>query len=62
MKRAPQRPWLKNNQPIPGATNSTYDTPALSTADNGETYAVTVTNPVQPATTTPVTVRIPANK
>src|SRR5207249_2796338 len=52
--------WLKNNQPIPGANNSTYDTPVLSTSDNGETYAVTVTNPVQPATTTPVTLTVNA--
>ena len=52
--------WLKNNQPIPGATNSTYETPVLSTANNGETYAVTVTNPVRPATTTPVTVTVNA--
>src|SRR5262249_602349 len=52
--------WLKNNQPIAGATNSTYNTPVLSTANNGETYAVTVTNPVRPAATTPVTVTVNA--
>jgi hypothetical protein len=52
--------WLKNNSPIPGATGTSYDTPVLSTADNGETYAVTVSNPVNTMSTTPVTLTVNA--
>jgi hypothetical protein len=52
--------WLENDQPIPGATNSTYDTPVLSTNDNGETFAVIVANPVGTITTTPVTLTVNA--
>jgi len=51
--------WLKNNQPIPGAQSSTFDTGVLSTTDNGN-YSVTVGNPVNQITTTPVALTVNA--
>lgn len=36
--------WMKGSQPIPGANGPTYDTPVLSTSDNGGQYAVVVSN------------------
>lgn len=52
--------WLKNGQAIAGATNPSYDTPILNVGDNGETYAVTVSNPVNSITTTAVTLTVNA--
>jgi hypothetical protein len=37
--------WFKNGTVISGATTATYTTPALTAADNGATYKVTVTGP-----------------
>ncbi|HEX7816189.1 beta-1,3-glucanase family protein [Dyella sp.] len=51
--------WLKNNQPIAGAQSPSYDTPVLTTADNA-TYSVTVSNPVNQITTTPVALTVNA--
>lgn len=36
--------WLKNSANISGATLSSYTTPATTSADNGATFQVTVTN------------------
>ncbi|MGE5338754.1 MAG: hypothetical protein ACM3PU_13055 [Gemmatimonadota bacterium] len=36
--------WKRNGVDIPGATSSSYATPALSFADNGALYSVTVSN------------------
>jgi hypothetical protein len=36
--------WLKNGDPIAGATQSRYQTPPTNSGDNGSTYAVIVTN------------------
>jgi hypothetical protein len=36
--------WRKNSSPIAGATQSSYTTPIASPADNGLTFAVTVSN------------------
>ena len=37
--------WAKNGVPIPGATGTSYTTPALAVADSGVKYRVAVTNP-----------------
>ncbi len=37
--------WSKNGSPIAGATSDTYTTPALTAADNGAAYLVTITGP-----------------
>jgi len=36
--------WAKNGSAINGATSSSYTTPATTTADNGSTFQVTVSN------------------
>jgi Ig-like domain-containing protein/putative pyrroloquinoline-quinone-binding quinoprotein/PQQ enzyme-like repeat protein len=36
--------WQKNGSPIAGATTASYTTPATTAADNGSTFAVTVSN------------------
>jgi parallel beta-helix repeat protein len=36
--------WKRGGTNIPGATSSTYTTPATTSADNGATFSVTVTN------------------
>ena len=36
--------WLKNESNIPGATSSTYTTPATTSADNSSTFQVIVSN------------------
>ena len=36
--------WSRNNVPISGATAASYTTPALTQADNGAKYTVSVTN------------------
>ena len=42
--------WQKNGAPIPGATAPTYTTPVLAAGNNGDSYTVTVTNPVNSVT------------
>ena len=42
--------WKKNGTNIPGATASSYTTPATSNADNGAAFAVTVSNSAGSAT------------
>ncbi len=36
--------WSQNGSPITGATHATYITPATTTAENGNTFSVTVSN------------------
>ncbi len=38
--------WEKNGAAIPGATSSSYTTPATSTSDSGSTFTVVITNAV----------------
>lgn len=42
--------WTRNGVAIPGATSVSYSTPATTTADNGATYSVTLSNFVGTAT------------
>jgi hypothetical protein len=46
--------WSKNGVPIPGAGNWKYTTPALTLADNGAQFSVTVTSPNNSVTSTSV--------
>ncbi len=36
--------WMENGMAISGATGASYTTPVLTLADNGETFAVVVSN------------------
>ncbi|MCX8521655.1 MAG: immunoglobulin domain-containing protein [Rhodoferax sp.] len=42
--------WRKGNATIPGATASSYETPATTSADNGAQFSVTVSNSVTSVT------------
>ena len=42
----PSYQWQKDSADIPGANASSYTTPATTTADNGSTFDVIVSNPV----------------
>jgi beta-galactosidase len=53
--------WLKNGATIAGATNSTYTTPATTSADNNSNFAVTVTNSVGSATSTTASLMVDAS-
>ncbi len=50
--------WAKGSTPIPGATSSTYTTPATSSADHGTTFTVTVTNGAGSVTSIPATLSV----
>ncbi|WP_051780647.1 discoidin domain-containing protein [Janthinobacterium agaricidamnosum] len=52
--------WYRNNQPIEGATSSTYRIPAVSAADDGVTFYVEVKNPVGRVQSAPVTLKVGA--
>lgn len=52
--------WLKNGTVLSGATQSSYTTPVLALADNGASYAVTVTNPVGTITSAAVSLTVNA--
>ncbi|MBS0579286.1 MAG: hypothetical protein JSR36_08500 [Proteobacteria bacterium] len=45
--------WQRNGVTIPGASASSYTLPATSTNDNGDTFAVTVSNPLGSAQSAP---------
>lgn len=47
--------WKKNNANITGATSSSYITPATTTADNGSTFNVVVSNSVSSVTSATAT-------
>jgi len=50
--------WKKNGANISGATASSYTTPATSTADNGATFAVVVSNSAGSATSGSATLTV----
>jgi beta-galactosidase len=50
--------WLRNGVAIPGATATSYTTPALTSADNGSSFTVTVTNANGSTTSLPATVTV----
>ncbi len=50
-----QYTWLRDGTVIPGATSSTYTTPALSPGDSGATYSVRVQNGAGTATSAAAT-------
>ncbi len=52
--------WRKNGTAIAGATNATYATPVLTTADNGANFTVVVTNPVNSVTSAAAVVTVNA--
>lgn len=52
--------WFKNGAPIPGATIGTYVTPAISAADNGAKFTLTITNSLGSVTTAPATLNVTA--
>ncbi|MCI0746769.1 MAG: immunoglobulin domain-containing protein [Verrucomicrobia subdivision 3 bacterium] len=49
--------WLKGDEEIPGATNTTYTVDAAQTSDSG-VYRARVTNPVNTQTSNPATVTV----
>ena len=53
--------WQRNGTDIPGATNATYTTPALSSADSGATYLVRLADSTTSALSAPavLTVTVP---
>lgn len=50
--------WYKNGVAIPGATSSTYTTPATSAGDNGAVFTVTVSNAAGSGTSNPAILTI----
>ncbi len=50
--------WQKNGANISGATSSSYTTPATTTADNGSTFRVIVSNSVGSATSNSATLTV----
>jgi hypothetical protein len=50
--------WKRNGQPIAGATQSTFTTPALGKLDSGVGYSVEVTNALGSATSRKATVTV----
>jgi hypothetical protein len=50
--------WEKNGVSIPGATTPSYTTPVLTLDDNGATYTVLITNPVDKVTSSPATLTV----
>ena len=52
--------WQKNGGAIAGATSASYATPATTTADNGSTFQVVVSNSAGNASSTPATLTVTA--
>jgi beta-galactosidase len=50
--------WLRNGVAIPGATGTSYTTPALTSADSGSKFTVAVTNANGTTTSRPATVTV----
>src|SRR5882724_3700186 len=50
--------WRQNGSNIPGATSSSYTTPATTSGDNGSTFQVVVTNSVSSATSSTATLTV----
>jgi uncharacterized protein (TIGR03437 family) len=57
----PSYQWQKSGSAITGATGSSYTTPATSSADNGATFAVVVTNTFGSLTSNPATLNVAAS-
>ena len=55
-----QYQWKKGNTDIPGATSSTYTTPATSMADSGAVFSVVVSNSVGSVTSSNATLTVTA--
>ena len=55
---APTYQWLLNGSQIGGATNASYTTPALTTANSGAVYTVTVTNTAGSVTSSGATLTV----
>ena len=56
----PTYQWMTNNTPIPGATNASYTTPALSTAYNGMQYSVQLSTVAGNVTSSSATLTVTA--
>jgi serine protease len=52
--------WKRNGTDIPGATSSSYTTPALSVGDSGTRYSVSVTNALGSVTSAEATITVTA--
>jgi glucuronoarabinoxylan endo-1,4-beta-xylanase len=52
--------WLKNGAAISGATSASYTTPSVTSADNGSTFQVVVSNSVGQLTSAAATLEISA--
>ncbi|MCX8518351.1 MAG: immunoglobulin domain-containing protein, partial [Rhodoferax sp.] len=52
--------WKKNGTDVTGATSSTYTTPATSSADNGASYSVSVSNSAGTVTSSSATLAVTA--
>jgi len=53
--------WMKNGAPIPGAiSSSSYTTPAVTFADNGAEYTLTISNSLGSATSNPASLTVTA--
>ena len=50
--------WQKNQVNISGATSASYTTPATTSADNGTSFQVVVTNPISSITSSPATLTV----
>ena len=53
--------WMKNGAAISGATSSTYATPATTSADNGVSFTVAVSNTLGKVTSSPATLTVSAS-
>lgn len=58
---APTYQWRKNGVAISGATSSSYTTPATTSADNGSTFSVVVSNSVGSVTSSNATLTVTSN-
>jgi hypothetical protein len=50
--------WSKNGTAIPGATSTSYTTPPAVQTDDGSTFAMTVINAINSATSMPATLKV----